>query len=98
MVAKWLFRAFDGLWGPPLFQFFGHLLTRVSPLTETEINAASSVLGPGSIRYGAVRVAEGRLLRPVFRLNKGRAFTTFHTINLRWTPKFGQVAKRESRF
>jgi hypothetical protein len=78
----WFFRLFDALKGPRLFEFVWHLLTRVGPLTETEINAASSVFGPTAIQYDSVRVAEGRLLGLIFRFNGGRAFTTFHTINL----------------
>jgi hypothetical protein len=79
---NWIFRIFDFIRGPRLFEVIWHLLTRVSNLSETEINAASMVLGPGAIRYSAVRVSEGRLLRLIFWLNKKRAFTTFHTINL----------------
>jgi len=82
----WIFRAFDLLRWPRLFEIVWHLLTKVSRLTESEIRAASLVLGPNSIRYNAVRVAESRLLRLVFKLNGARAFTTFHTINL---PSFG---------
>ena len=82
MVTTWIFRFFDALQGPRLFEIVWHILTRVSALTETEIDAASSVLGTSAIRYSAVRVAEGGLLRLIFRFNKRRAFTTFHTINL----------------
>ncbi len=82
MVAVWIFRVFDALHGPRLFEIIWHFLTRVNVLIETEINAASSVLGTSAIQYGAVRIAESGLLGPIFRLNRGRAFTTFHTINL----------------
>ena len=68
--------------GPATFQFLWHIVTRVSSLTETEIDAASPVLGSAAIRYNSVRIAEGRLLRLIFRFNNRRAFTTFHTINL----------------
>jgi hypothetical protein len=78
----WIFRVFDALRGPRLFEIVWHVLTRASALSETEINAASAVLGTGAIQYGAVRVAEGGLLRLIFKLNGTRAFTTFHTINL----------------
>ncbi len=77
-----IFRVFDALCGPRLFEIIWHILTKVSALSETEINAASSVLGTNAIRYGIVRVAEGGLLAVIFRLNRRRAFTTFHTINL----------------
>jgi hypothetical protein len=78
----WIFRVFDALHGPRLFEIIWHILTRVTTLSETEINATSSVLGTRAIRYCAVRVAEGGLLTLIFRLNRRRAFTTFHTINL----------------
>jgi len=77
-----VFRLFDILRGPLFFQLLWHLLTKVSRLTEQEIQVASIVLGSGAIRYGSVRVAEGRILRLIFRLNRSRAFTVFHTINL----------------
>ncbi len=82
MVTAWTFRIFDTLHGPRLFEIIWHILTRVSALSETEINTASSVLGTSAIRYVAVRVAEGGPLQLIFRFNRGRAFTTFHTINL----------------
>ncbi len=81
-MTAWIFRVFDALKGPRLFEIIWHIVTRVSALTETEINAASSVLGTSAIRYGALRVGEGGFLRLVFRFNRKRAFTTFHTINL----------------
>ncbi len=77
----WIFRVFDALHGPRLFEIIWRILTKVSVLSEIEITAASSVLGTNAIRYGAVRVAEGGLLGLIFRLNRSRAFTTFHTIN-----------------
>ena len=82
----WIFRVFDALHGSRLFEIIWHILTRIDVLSETEINAASSVLGTSAIQYGAIRIAEGRLLGLIFRLNRRRAFTTFHTINL---PKSG---------
>ena len=57
-------------------------MTRGSPLTGDEIVAASSVLGPRALRFQDVRVAQGGVLRPIFRRNGGRAFATFHTVNL----------------
>ncbi|MFC1965750.1 hypothetical protein ACFLWI_02230 [Chloroflexota bacterium] len=79
---KWLFRIFDALQGPRLFEIVWHIPVRVSRLSQNEIDAASSVLGVKAIRYDSVRVAEGGLLRVIFRLNKRRAFVTFNTINL----------------
>ncbi len=82
MVIAWIIRVFDALRGPRLFEIIWHIFTKVSALSETEINAASSVLSTNAIRYAIVRVAEGGLLAVIFRLNRRRAFTTFHTINL----------------
>ena len=82
LLIRWVFKAFDLLLGPRLFQLFWHLGTRVTRLTEMELEAASAVFGPSAIRYDSVRIAEGRLLSLVFKRNKSRAFTTFHTINL----------------
>jgi hypothetical protein len=81
-VLSLLSRVFDVLGGPEIVQFIAHLVTRATPLTEAEMAAASSVLGPNAIRYGDVRIAEGGLLNLVFRLNQGRAFASWHTINM----------------
>ena len=75
-------KVFDVLQGPRLFGFLWHILVGVSRLTESEIEAAKLVLGEKSIKYQSVRVAQGRLLTPIFRFGPGRAFTTFHTVNL----------------
>ena len=77
-----MFRGFDALKGPRVFELIWRIVTKTSPLAKEEIDAASLVLGPEAIRYSAVRVAKGGLLRIIFRFNGGRAFTTFHTINL----------------
>ena len=79
---KWIARAFDALRGPRIFESIWHLLTCDRALDETELKAASSVLGVSAIRYDEVRVADGGLLWLIFKLNKGRAFATFHTINI----------------
>jgi hypothetical protein len=78
----WIFRIIDIFRIPRLFTLFWRIVTRFSILNETEINAISSVLGTNTIQYGAVRIAEGGLLGLIFRLNKKRAFTTFHIVNL----------------
>ncbi|HET9702299.1 MAG TPA: DUF4157 domain-containing protein [Burkholderiales bacterium] len=77
-----LSRVFDVLGGPEALEFIWHLITRATPLTSAERAAAQSVLGPGAIRWDQVRVAESGILSAVFALNEGRAFATFHTINL----------------
>ncbi len=82
MLARPLFKAFDLLQGPRVFEFVWHLLTGVSRLRDDETDAAGQVLGPDALRYAAVRVAEGRVLRLIFKINGNRAFTLFHTINL----------------
>ena len=74
-------KVFDVLQGPRLFGFLWHILVGVSRLTESEIEVAKLVLGEKSIKYQSVRVAQGRLLTPIFRFGPGRAFTTFHTVN-----------------
>ena len=43
-------KVFDIFQGPRLFQFFWHFLVDVSRLTESEIKAASLVLGENSIK------------------------------------------------
>jgi hypothetical protein len=82
MLVKLVFRTFDLLQGPLILQLAWHLLTGVSRLNQEEIDAAGLVLGTGNVRYASVRVAEGRILRLIFSLNGGRAFTLFRTINL----------------
>ncbi len=67
---------------PEAFRILWHMLTHNSRLSPSEIAYVASVLGPNAIRYRDVRVAEGGILNAIFRLNRGRAFTTFHTINL----------------
>ena len=82
MLVRWLFKILDLLKIPSIFQLFWHLGTRVSRLNGTETNAGGLVLDSDSIQYPSVRVAEGRILRLIFKLNRRRAFTLFHTINL----------------
>ena len=75
-------KTLDLLQVPRIIQLVWHLLTRVSRLTVEETDAAGQVLGPDAVRYAAVRVAEGRVLRMIFKITGRRAFTLFHTINL----------------
>lgn len=79
------FKVLDTLRLPRLLEIVWHLLTRVSALAEPELKAAVSVLGAECISYISVRVAQGGILAVIFRLNGGRAFTTFHTINIPWS-------------
>jgi len=67
---------------PELFAFVWRAVTRATPLTGAEIVAATSVMGPLSLRFQDIRVAQGGVLRLIFRRNGGRAFATFHTVNL----------------
>ena len=80
MPVNPLLKAFDLLQGPRIFELGWHLLTGVSRLRDNERDAAGRVLGPESVRYAAVRVAEGRILPLIFKINGSRAFTLFHTI------------------
>lgn len=73
---------FDRLRGPYIVERLWHLFTNVRSLTKAETEEASRVLDDHCVRYDSVRIAQGGFLRLVFRLNKHRAFTTFHTINL----------------
>jgi hypothetical protein len=74
--------ALDLIGTPEIFAFVWRIITRTSPLTGEEIAAASLVLGPRGLRYQDVRVAEAGVLRWIFKRNGGRAFATFHTLNL----------------
>jgi hypothetical protein len=58
------------------------LVTVSRPLSPKEIAAISSVLGPGALRLGDIRVARGGYLSLVFNRNGGRAFATWHTVNI----------------
>lgn len=81
-----LFRVLDLIGVPELWNLLMRLAAHVSPLTGEEIGAAAAILGPTALRYADVRVAEGGILNLIFKRNRGRAFTTFHTINM---PTFG---------
>ena len=76
------FKCSDLFGVPELFAFLWRAVTRASPLTGDEIVAATSVLGPPALRFQDIRVAQGGVLRPIFRRNGDRAFATFHTVNL----------------
>ncbi len=78
-ITVYFFRGIDLVYKP--IEKFWHIFTNVSRLSEKEIEAASKVFGADSIRYDAVRVAEGRLLKLTSWLHKNRGFVTFHTIN-----------------
>jgi len=77
-----LFAALDAIKAPRMLELVWRLLVRTSRLTGAEITTAASVLGQNSIRYEAVRIANGGVLGFAFKLNGGRAFTLFHTLNL----------------
>lgn len=81
-----LFRVLDLVGVPELWGLLIGACTHVTPLSGVEIGTAAGILGPTAIRYADVRVAEGGILNLVFARNTGRAFTTFHTVNL---PTFG---------
>lgn len=81
-LVQLVLEALDVIGAPELFAFLWRALTRVSPLTGAEIAAAAGILGPFALRYHDVRVAEGGILRLIFRVNGNRAFAAFHTVNL----------------
>lgn len=83
-------RALDLPGIPELAEFVWRMGTHATPLTGTEIAAASQVLGPTALRYGDIRVAQGGLLRLIHAWNGQRAFVTFHTVNL---PRTGPHAR-----
>ncbi|MCP4356481.1 MAG: DUF4157 domain-containing protein [Chloroflexi bacterium] len=80
---------FDLVGGPEIAQFFFHLITNTTPLTDEELKMASSVLGSEALRFQDVRIAEGGLLDIVFRFNGHLAFTSWYTVNL---PRHGRPA------
>jgi hypothetical protein len=67
---------------PEVAELVIRAVSRATPLTPDEFRAVASVLGTRALRYEDIRVAEGGLLRLIFRRNQGRAFTTFHTVNM----------------
>lgn len=85
---------FDLAGGPEIAQFFMHLITHTTPLTEAEIALIAGALHPAEIRYQDIRVAEGGLLEKVFERNGRLAFTTWYTINL---PKRSKTSSSHSR-
>ncbi len=81
-LVQLLLQVLDLFGVPEVFALVWRGLTRTSRLTAVERAAASAVLGPRALRYEDVRIAEGGILRLVFRCNGNRAFAVFHTINL----------------
>jgi hypothetical protein len=71
---------FDLVGGPEIGQFLLRLVTQTERLTAAETAAAQAVLGPKAVRYQDVRLAYDGILTWVFRFNKNRAFTAWHTI------------------
>ena len=81
-VGTLISRLFDLVGGPDLVEFVLHVVSNATPLSNTERAAAQSVLGANALRWDEVRIDQGGVLGLVFKLNQGRAFTTFHSINL----------------
>jgi len=86
-----LFRVLDLFGVPELWSFVLQMVCHVTPLTGPEIGAAAGILGPTAIRYADVRIAEGGALNFIFARNGGRAFTTFHTVNLPTTGRHSRT-------
>ncbi len=84
--AAWLgtlvSRVFDLIGGPEAVEFVLHIISGATPLTSTERAAAQSVLGVNALRWDEVRIDQGGVLGLIFKFNQGRAFTTFHSINM----------------
>jgi hypothetical protein len=89
-LATLLTRLLDLIGVPELVDFVWRTVSHMSPLTGSEIAAASRVLGPTALRWGDVRVAQGGLIGLWYRLKGDRAFDTFYTINL---PRGGPHAR-----
>ena len=85
-VASWLHlftsQLFDVMGGPEIAQFLMHLITNTTPLTKDEIAMITQVLGPQSLRFSEIRIAEGGLFDLIFKVNGNLAFATWHTICL----------------
>jgi hypothetical protein len=81
-VHATLWYVFDIVGGPELVQIILRALTETRSLSPEEIQAAMAVLGPQAIRYRDVRIATGGVLLTFFRMNRNRAFATWHTINI----------------
>jgi hypothetical protein len=81
IIMEAICRFLDIIRAPSVLEKVWHLLTSVSILSPSELAAAATVLGVNAIRYNKVRVAEGRILSVIFKFNRNRAFTLFHTIN-----------------
>jgi hypothetical protein len=73
---------FDVTGGPEMAQLLLWALTRTRPLSSQEIATAAAVMGDRAVPYERVRLAQGGILRYAFQMNKNRAFSTWHTINM----------------
>ena len=82
LQAKPVFKILDLLQIPKILHVLLRLLTHTSVLTAEELEAAGQVLDPEAVQYPKIRIAEGRVMALVFKLNGDRAMTLFHTINL----------------
>lgn len=85
-----LFRVLDLVRVPWFLEAVWRLTTWPGRLTGAEIAEASRVLGSDTVDYGSVRVAHGGLLPLFFKLNRGRAFVLFRTVNL---PRAGRSSR-----
>lgn len=84
-MAGWLNRLFwqlfDLVGGPEIVQFFLYFFTSTSPLTAEEIKMMAGIVGQSAMRFNEIRVAQGGLMRLIFRLNGNLAFAAWHTVN-----------------
>jgi len=80
-VRTVVLRVLDLVGFPEVGELILHLFSSVRELTTDEIRAAQRVLGSGAVRWQDVRVGSGGVLDLIWKLNDGRAFTTWRTIN-----------------
>lgn len=81
-VARLFFQVLDLLGAPELVAIVWRVATGARALNSDELALAARILGPAMRRYGDVRVARGGILPLIYRLNGGRPFALFQTINL----------------
>lgn len=80
-VGTVVLRVLDLIGFPEIGELLLHLFSSVRKLTSEEKAAGKSVLGSGAIRWNDVRVGSGGVLDLIWKVNDGRPFTSWHTIN-----------------
>lgn len=80
-VGTVVLRLLDLVGAPEIGELLLHLFSSVRKLTSNETTAGKLVLGDGAVRWNDVRVGSGGVLDLIWKVNSGRPFTTWHTIN-----------------